>query len=50
MAMIVHVELWPVPSAAARLADLPAGDIDLVTAVPPEEVARRKEGRGMVVV
>jgi peptide/nickel transport system substrate-binding protein len=48
--MIVHVELWPVPSAAARLAALPAGDIDLVTAVPPEEVARLKERRGIVVV
>jgi peptide/nickel transport system substrate-binding protein len=48
--MIVHVELWPVASAASRLAALPAGDIDLVTAIPPEEVARLKERRGIVVV
>lgn len=48
--MIVHAELWPVPSAAVRLAALPAGDIDLVTAVPPEEVARLKERRDIVVV
>lgn len=47
---IVNVELWPIASAASRLTALPAGDIDLVTAIPPEEVARLKERRGIVVV
>jgi peptide/nickel transport system substrate-binding protein len=48
--MIVHVELWPVASAASRLAALPAGDIDLVTAIPPEQVAQLRQRSGMVVV
>ncbi|WP_019015813.1 ABC transporter substrate-binding protein [Elioraea tepidiphila] len=48
--MIVHVELWPIPSAAARLAALPAGDIDLVTTIPPEAVAQLRDRQGVVVV
>mgnify|MGYP005838687373 CR=1 FL=1 len=48
--MIVNVELWPIATAASRLAALPAGDIDLVTAIPPEEVAQLRERSGVVVV
>ncbi len=48
--MVVNVELWPIAAPTARLAALPAGDIDLVTAIPPEEVAQLRERRGVVVV
>jgi len=50
MAIVVHVGLWLAPSAAARRVPLPAGEVDLLPAEPPDEVARPKARRGIVVV
>lgn len=48
--MIVEAELWPIPADATRVAALEAGDVDLITAVPPGAMGRLGERPGLRVL